>query len=303
MNNIKLKTLLVLSLAFFFISGAIRHDVPINKYFALAQQPQFDCVGKIISDGNLFGSCVLITPKHILSAAHIFTEVDITPDTIYLGKDTMLVVYNTSNPRKADIKNFQFCFMDHKDQLYQGVKLTFHPTYLNSDNKTDLAIIELDREVTNLTPAKLNADFGELHAEVVGVGYGMIYLADKPKKQLYKRSEKKIAGENTIDSLGGFLEPNSNQYSSLYADFDHPTNKQCCNKMGNVIPLPLEFFATAGHSGGGLFEQDNEQWKLIGITAGGGVNIDELFKNGYYGRVNKWTRVSVSGEWINENIK
>ncbi|MGQ2982831.1 hypothetical protein [Flavobacterium sp.] len=119
--------------------------------------------------------------------------------------------------------------------------------------------------------------------------------------RIFAASEKQsvygIAGENTIDSLGG--KKVNGHYAQLYADFDHPTRSDC-NMMGSSKPLPLEYTVAGGDSGGGLFPKNKGKWELIGICSGSEINIDKLMKVGYYGQSMNWVRVSVFEKWIRD---
>ncbi|HYF03256.1 MAG TPA: trypsin-like serine protease, partial [Patescibacteria group bacterium] len=183
---------------------------------------------------------------------------------------------------------------------YRGKSLKIFPTYGDSATAgtCDLAVVELADEVKGISPAVINTAFNELGANVVGVGFGASGIAGKPSTVKFRN--KKIAGENIIDSLAGY---ELNGVSTLLqCDFDHPTNAEC-NQMGTALPRPLEYICTGGDSGGGLFRQTVNGWELVGICSGSAVNIDRLMKTGYYGQVMSWTRVSVFNDWIFENFR
>lgn len=253
----------------------MRDDVEEEKYTALAAQPQFDCVGKVrYSKDEHSSSCVLITSKWILSAAHVFD-------------------------RSSKAADYTFTF---KGQTYTAKQIILDPQY-SIDEYTlgiDMALIELTQEIENIIPAKLYTGNKELNTKAVGVGYGASGIAYPPDK--ITRSDKKVAGENMIDSLGGKFDKGSGEYSLLMADFDHPKNT-ACNKMGSATPLPLEYMPTGGDSGGGLFIKKGDQWLLVGICKGWGVNVTELLKTGYYGQLYSWSRVTLRAQWIEQIIK
>jgi hypothetical protein len=180
------------------------------------------------------------------------------------------------------------------------LKLTLHPRYLDSLTKgsCDIALLELEQPVTNITPANLNKGFDELHSKVVGVGYG--YTGTGDKHELVKTSNKKIAGENEIDSLAGSTILGN--ATELLCDFDHPVRKDC-NKMGSAQPRPLEYMCVGGDSGGGLFRYRSGGWELVGITGGLQTDIDQFLASAYYGQIMIWTRVSAFTNWIDGLIK
>ncbi len=293
----KTKTTLIslIIISFISFSGIIRHDVPEQDYIDLAAQSQFDCSGRIIqlSDSS-GGSGVLISPKHVLTAAHIFINSDQVPDTSFVnGK--RIIIYHTTNQRTAPASDFVVKFGKHE---YQGKSIYLHPEYSSSVGNYDMAIIELEKEVSAINPVKRNRSFNEMHSKFVGVGFGASGIANRP--QTVKSLAKKIAGQNVVDSVGGYLV--AERPAMMFFDFDHPENTNCCNKMGSPIPEPLEYISTGGDSGCGIFREKNQQWELIGILSGGGISIKQFLKSGYYGQTSEFTRVSLFNPWIDEVV-
>ena len=81
-----------------FFSGIIRHDVDEKIYLKLAAQKQFDCVGRIYKDTLASGSCVLISDRFVLSAAHVFIDSDTRPDTLnFITPNTVKSRQNSSS--------------------------------------------------------------------------------------------------------------------------------------------------------------------------------------------------------------
>lgn len=237
-----------------FFSGIYRHDVDVQAYLDLAQQPQFDCVGLIFTSDEPGGSCVLIHERFVLTAAHVLIKGETAADTIVYD-DTEAVVYteNESIVLHPEVLSIKF------GTRQVGVKrILLHPYYLQDQTKgaCDIAILELAELVMRLPFPKLNDITDELHADVIGVGFGVSGPANRP--DIVAPKNKKIAGENVIDSIGGF-ELNGLK-TILFADFDHPTDKFCCNRMGSETPKPLEFITAGGDSGGGLFRNKNDDW-------------------------------------------
>jgi len=72
--------------------------------------------------------------------------------------------------------------------------------------------------------------------------------------------------------------------------------------MGSSTPRNLEYMVNGGDSGGGLFMNNYNGWELVGICSGGGMELQQFQKTGYYGHILQWTRVSVYKDWI-ENCK
>ncbi|MES2478480.1 MAG: trypsin-like serine protease [Bacteroidota bacterium] len=260
-----------------FSSGISRHDVDEKAYLNLAAEQQFDCVGQVFNETTAIGSCVLISDHFVLSAAHVFM------DKHKKGVISAAKLYLVFNGQKVKVKN-----------------VILHPYYLDAATKgnCDIALIELEQAVNGIKPATVNTAFDELNSLIIGVGYGASGPADNPK--LVSGYNKKIAGENVIDSIGGL------QYSGsetlLLCDFDHPERKDC-NKMGSPIPRPLEYVCSGGDSGGGIFRKNDKNWQLLGICSGGGANVIQLLQTGYYGQTMEWTRVSAFAGWINEHTQ
>lgn len=279
-----------------FFSGITRHDVNEDEYLKLAQETQFDCVGQIFKDTIVSGSCVLISERFVLSAAHVFIESDTRIDTLQTNGKS-IVLYRQINDRTTSVHNL---FVVFKGQRVRVKRLIIHPYYLDSLTKgsCDIALLELETPLTVITPASLNSLFNEINSNVVGVGFGASGPADRP--DLVSLYNKKIAGENVVDSISGF------RYFSvetiLMCDFDHPSRKDC-NKMGSSTPRPLEYVCSGGDSGGGLFNKKGREWELVGICAGSGVKIGQFMKTYYYGQTMEWTRVSAFTTWIANEMK
>ena len=110
-----------------------------------------------------------------------------------------------------------------------------------------------------------------------------------------------MAGENMIDSLAGNII--DNKLTLLFGDMDNPNTNEC-NRLSSPYPLPLEFHASSGDCGGGLFIQQDNIWYLAGINFGPSYYSDMKIygkKFGYYGFLDGWTRVSAYANWIKTN--
>ena len=299
-NNTMNNKIIITTLASTFVlivltSGIIRHDVSEKEYLKLANEKQFDGVGQVYIDTSSRGSCVLINERFLLSAAHVFIESDYRQDTImYEGQK--IVAFNPYNNHLVDVIKVSILL---KGQKLKVKRITLHPNYLDKDSEgsCDLALIELESSFKAVKPAIINRNLDEMSFNVVGVGFGVSGIANKPETVM--PLDKKIAGQNIIDSIGGF--EYLGKPTLLFCDFDNPTRNDC-NKMGSATPRPLEYICGGGDSGGGLFRIRDNRWELIGICSGSKTDIQQLLKTGYYGQIMSWTRVAAFEKWITENL-
>jgi secreted trypsin-like serine protease len=287
---------LILSSFFTFFSGIIRHDVDEEKYTQLASQKQFDGVGQLFKEKTFNGSCVLISERFVLTAAHVLIDYETKMETVEMNGKKIKI----NKPIREGVTDVSKLYILINGEKVKAKRIIIHSNYLDSLTKgsCDLALIELAEPLTKVYPISLNTSFDELMSVVIGAGYGVTGIADQPES--VKRKYKKIAGENVVDSIGG--DEVDGLRTILICDFDHPTRTDC-NKMGSATPRPLEYISGGGDSGGGLFRQMNDKWELVGVCSGGNTNIEQLMKTGYYGQTMDWTRVSVFANWIKEHAK
>lgn len=286
---------ILLTIFYLNISGIYRHDIPKAEYIKLANQKQFDCVGKIFKHSKFVGSCVLINEHFVLSVGHNFVENDYKWDSAWLGNQQVLANL-PYNHRLDDIKLFQFVF--GSDTL-RGKKIEVPNEFKNALERgnCDIAVIELDGKISERSNFLLPKIRNELNSIITIVGYGSTGSASDPKT--IERINEKLAGQNIIDSIGGFKL--NNEPTLLFCDMDSPTN-EACNKMGSPKPLLLEYFISGGDSGGPVFRQINDSWQLVGLCKASSIDASQFTKTGYYGQVMKFTRVAPFTEWISKII-
>lgn len=271
----------ITSLFFLFnFSGIIRHDTDKTNYESLARKKEFLGVGQIFCDTFPKGSAVLISKNYIITAAHLFDEIETTNQNLTIRFET----FDSVNKRKV-----KFC--------YKISEFTVHPEYKNT-KECDIAICKLKNDV-HFKPAVINKKFNELNSIAICVGYGASGKSTDLEKIVSKN--EKLAGQNTIDSIGGFLYKKIP--TILYCDFDDP-ERIATNRMGNVSPTDFEIICSGGDSGGGIFRINNEgDGELLGICKGGGIDPYLLIKNmSYYGQIAEYTRVAPFYEWIYQHI-
>ncbi len=286
-----------LTLLYFLPSpgGIYRHDVDKKKYTDAGRSPEFDCVGEVIPKEKGDGaSCVLISDKYVLTAAHVLIKSKTKAEDQDMN-GIKLTVYKvvSSEPGKPEDYTFRF-----KGKKYKAKRIMIHPAYLDEATKgnCDIAIIELETRIEDVKPVMLYRSDDLLNQKVTGVGFGVSGPANKPE-DVSPRHDK-IAGENIIDSIGGF------KYDGLptlmFADFDHPSKSEC-NKMGSAQPCAYEYMVGGGDSGGGLFCKTDGEWRLTGLCTGAQTDIQTLLSTGYYGQTMSWTSVVPFIKWIKEN--
>ncbi len=137
---------------------------------------------------------------------------------------------------------------------YTAQKWAIHPQW-NGTNLTkgvDLALVKLDRPVTNVKAAKLARGGNEQGKKASTAGFG---AGGNGTFGYFTPAGTKRVGENIIDFIEG------PKKRVLLYDFDGPN--QIIVNPKNDYPLALEYMAAPGDSGGGLFVGDT----LVGVTS------------------------------------
>ena len=275
--KINLTSLLILLLITNSFAGVFRHDVQVVLHEQLAAQPQFDCVGGICNDTSAapMGSCVLISERFVLTAAHVFMH----------------------NKKVAPAKNIVIVL---KGRQIKAKQIIVYKPYLEKfeNNSFDIALVELEEPVRGVHIPALNTQLDEMKSIVTGVGYGVTGFANKPED--IKATEKPLAGQNTIDGFGG--EKINGVEALMLADMDYPQHPEY-NLMGDAEPIQLEYALGGGDSGGPLFRERNGKWELMGIAKGTSFVVERFTAVGYYGQMCKWVRVAVFADWIKQHAK
>ncbi|MDZ4708665.1 MAG: trypsin-like serine protease [Saprospiraceae bacterium] len=252
--------------------GVIRHGIDKQRSIELAHQKEYQCVGLMRQHSRVRGSCVLIHPRIVLTAAH--TLVKLTPNTpLMIQFDSLEIVVDS---------------------------FLLHPWY-QSRKEADLALIYLSDRVTSMEPAILNKDRTVTGLMSTSVGWGNFSIANDPGS-IVDAGRFKSAGTNVLDSLVGNLLPDG-QIPYLYADFDHPENPDF-NRSGSALGTAMEFGLDGGDSGGGMFVHVNGKTMLTGINAIQNKNIADIIRTkSFYGSSSQWVRISVFRKWIKKEIK
>ncbi len=217
----------------------IRSDRDLQQAVDLARP--FDMTCRVSTDG-----CgTLIAPTWVLTAAHVARDISPFATHVQFG-----------------------------DERHAIKRIVLHPDTLNAPPgrppRPDLALLELDRPVTGITPAALYRDDNEMGRTVMVVGYGDFGLADG---ELTFQDGVRRAATNVIDDTREDL---------LIFTFDAPPAGTEMEGMGGP-----------GDSGGPMLIAAEGHTFIAGVSSAsmGG-------RPGHYGTRDAYTRVSTFSSWI-----
>lgn len=169
-------------------AGTMRHDVAESQYLALAAEPQFSGVGRIIAPG-VSSSGTLIADRWVLTAAHLVDELS---------------------------GSLSFAIGTH---LYSSTEWIIHPDWTgNVATGPDLALVRLQVTPFNATPASLYNGAGEIGSLATIVGYG---AGGTGITGAMGNSGTKRAGHNVVNGLGTAYGLSAH---TLSIDFDSPAS-------------------------------------------------------------------------------
>ena len=251
-------------------AGVIRHDVDDALYLQLGQEPGFGAVGQLginfASGSSTNCSGTLVADQWILTAAHcVDREVS----------------------SAAFLRDSSFGFID---------EIIIHPDWSRNDflGGGDLALLHITTPITSLQVAQLYNGSDELGARGTIVGFGQTGNGLTGAQSGTHGTLR--AGHNIIDVLGTARGWDDR---ILLTDFDNPLIAGDSN-YGDSTPLGLEYSIGPGDSGGAMFIETADGWKLAGVSSF--INSTDGIPNGDYGDSNGFTRVSDYAGWINSVI-
>lgn len=190
----------------------------------------------------------------------------------FIRKDWIITAAHGFNSVEAnqEIKVF--------DSTYTITEIIIHPDFEGFEN--DIALLKLDRPVSEMEPIPLfieNTEIGNL-ITIVGRGWTGTGLTG-----VVTNDQKFRIATNKIDSVSTHW---------IKFRFDEPENPNTTE---------LEGISGPGDSGGPAFIDINGQKHLVGISSNQ-LNEQVGVKEGHYGVIEYYTRVSTYIQWIENMI-
>lgn len=300
----------------------IRHDKDLSDYekvatnispYTTTTHPDFSAVVSFTysldgsDDPSYVASGILVKENWILTAGHnFFTSSDQTSPAPVSG-----ITVNTGNDPGDPTAS------------YSVSKLVFHPTWEDYNDvygyANDLCLVQLSSNITTITPASINSSTSETIGDTIWhCGFGD--YSQQPGQDADAYSQKH-AIQNILDRKVSGIEsgPSNDIYTGglVAFDFDDPDGE--VNSLGDSYDsedesallgtgtssstsLDFEGGTVEGDSGGPLFIYIGGEWKVIGILSGGATEPVVNHKDGDYGDISIYTRVSTSYDWIDSVI-
>ena len=270
-----------------------------NVYESLKDYPDLSIVGALISRSGALGTGTLVAPNYVVTAAHVLkNDYYEIPDKF----DWEFVMYYDFGDANSVYK-------------YQVDEIIIHPAWSARQTTSntlgdgdelglDLAIVQLNRSVAGVYPARLPSTSDDpLGERTVLAGFGTLVEGNSGNQD--GSNDRRVGGENTIDrSVAQVFKsgvPESQRGGVLGIDFDSP--QQSHNSLsGSSIdllgsgssqanPIALEASTAVGDSGGPAFCRTNDFWRVHGVVSYG-------TNDSSYGDVTVYTRLASHYEWL-----
>ncbi|MAE62089.1 MAG: hypothetical protein CMJ49_12115 [Planctomycetaceae bacterium] len=230
-------------------------DSPANRVDANTAESPFAGIGSLTvgnSSGMVMGSAVAISPRHILTAAHLL---DGNNDGIIDALPASITFRLNAGGNFSD--------------TIKASGALIHPDFtgfLNPSLNDDLAIVVFDEMIPATVPVyeMLSEEIG-LGTEVTMVGYGRSGYGDVGESVASNGSVKRT-GRNVVDVLGPNDEPfGPTSKETFFYDFDGPFGTY--NALGGpTLGNRIETIIAPGDSGGPSLMFDGEQYLVAGIN-------------------------------------
>ena len=290
-----------------------RHDLSWTPYYQLGTNsnlyesseayPDLSIVGALISKSGALGTGTLIAPNYVVTAAHVLkNDYYEIPDKF----DWEFVMYYDFGDANSVYK-------------YQVDEIIIHPAWSARQTTSntlgdgdelglDLAIVQLNRSVAGVYPARLPSTSDDpLGERTVLAGFGTLVEGNSGNQD--GSNDRRVGGENTIDrSVAQVFKsgvPESQRGGVLGIDFDSP--QQSHNSLSGTSidllgsgtsqasPLSLEASTAVGDSGGPAFCRTNDFWRVHGVVSYG-------TNDSSYGDVTVYTRLASHYDWLSSQL-
>lgn len=248
-----------------------RHDVGDAAYINFGNQ--FQSVGYVSNVATgAFGSGTLIGSNWVLTAWHVVESAGGPASNWRFGVNG--TEYTASNVflRTPPLQGFA-------DVVNAG---------------QDLALIQLNTNVTGVTPSQLFNGTFTLGTQGAMVGYGLNGPGTGTTGTRGIDGQRRAA-TNLIEVYatlsGSGILGSATPTRTVISDFDAPPGFGS-NPFGTATPEALEGNVDSGDSGGGLFFNVGGSWQLAGVASFKG-------NDGGYGSVSGWNLIQPEIAWIN----